>query len=138
VSTPWGGADLGPCDKCGGEGRADHRCLSCLEDGRDPDCAACGGRVGWVDVCPACEGTGEITRVERRGVSAFPTLSGLYRYLAERDAELTGSVFLELEGQLSGDRDLDADEGAVVVIPSGIAAIHDVDEGRLSELIGRR
>ena len=138
MSTPWGGADRGPCDKCRGAGRVEHRCLSCLETGSDPECAACGGRVEWVDVCPACEGDGEITRVERRGVSTFPSLGGLYRYLAERDADLSGSVFLELEGELSGDRDLDADDGAVLVLPTRIGAVLEVDEGRLAELTGRR
>jgi RecJ-like exonuclease len=137
VSTPWGGADRGPCDKCEGAGRVEHRCLSCIEAGTDPECAACGGRVEWVDVCPACEGDGEITRVKRRGVSAFPSLPGLYRYLAEREADLSGSVFLELQGELSGDRDLDADDGAVLVVPRRIAGIHQVDERRLSELTER-
>jgi hypothetical protein len=91
-----------------------------------------------MDVCPTCEGTGEITRVERRGISSFPSLAGLFRYLAERDAELSGSVFLELEGELSGDRDLDADEGAVLVTPTLILAVRDADEGLLSELTGHR
>jgi hypothetical protein len=76
--------------------------------------------------------------VKRRGISAFPSLPGLYRYLAEREADLSGSVFLELDGQLSGDRDLDADDGAVLVLPTGIADVHAVDERRLSEVNGRR
>src|SRR4051794_17728898 len=70
-STPWGAPDHGPCDKCGGAGATRFRCLSCLEDGRDPACPACGGRVEFVDVCPACEGDGIIDRTERDGVSVF-------------------------------------------------------------------
>jgi DnaJ-class molecular chaperone len=121
VSTPWGGNDRGPCEKCSGEGRVGHRCLSCLEtDEPDPNCVACRGRVEWLDCCPSCEGSAVITRIERRGISCFPTASGLHRYLRERDADLSGDVFVELEGKLSPDRDLDADEGAILVFPKRI------------------
>jgi hypothetical protein len=89
----------------------------------DPDCVACCGKARWKDTCPSCEGTGEITRVERSGISSFPTLPGLIRYLHERDADLSGDVFVELEGELSDDRDLDADEGAILIMPSRIVAI---------------
>jgi len=61
--------------------------------------------------------------VERSGISCFPTLPGLRRYLAERDADLSGDVFLELEGELSDDRDLDADEGAVLLFPRRIVGV---------------
>jgi hypothetical protein len=81
--------------------------------------------VRWDDVCPSCDGTGEVTRVERAGISSFPTLPGLIRYLRERDTDLSGDVFLELEGKLSDDRDLDADEGAILIFPERIVAIHD-------------
>ena len=126
VSTPWGGPGRGPCEKCAGYGRVHHRCLSCVEAGEPiRGCPACGGRVEWEDVCPSCEGDGEITRIERAGVSSFPTLPGLRRYLDKRDADLTGYVFVELEGELSDDRDLDADEGAILVFPRRIIEIHD-------------
>jgi hypothetical protein len=58
--------------------------------------------------------------VKRRGISAFPTAEGLSRYLAERDEDLSGDVFLELEGEPSPDRDLDADEGAILIFPERI------------------
>jgi hypothetical protein len=131
VSTPWGGPDHGPCDKCGQSDRCGYRCLSCLEEGPRPDCPACGGRVEFEDVCPTCEGSGEITRTKRSGVSAFPSLAGLYRYLAEREADLGDGVILELEGRLSEDRDLDADSGAVLIYPTAVLARHEVDHGRL-------
>jgi len=76
--------------------------------------------VEWVDTCPSCEGNGVISRIERAGVSSFPTVQGLRRYLRERDADLSGDVFVELEGELSEDRDLDADEGAILIFPSRI------------------
>jgi hypothetical protein len=99
----------------------EHRCLSCIEAAEpDPNCVACGGRVEWVGTCPSCEGTGVITRVKRAGISSFPTAAGLYRYLHERDADLTGDVFVEMEGTLSSDRDMDADEGAILVFPRRI------------------
>ena len=75
-----------------------------------------------MDTCPSCEGDGQITRVERAGVSSFPTAVGLRRYLRERDVRLSGDVFLEMEGELSEDRDLDADEGAILVCPRRIVA----------------
>jgi hypothetical protein len=106
-----------------------HRCLSCLESGEaDSECPACRGRLRWDDTCPSCEGTGEITRVKRSGVSSFPTAAGLRRYLAERDEDLSGDVFLEMEGELSTDRDLDADEGAILLFPRRIVARHAADE----------
>jgi len=99
-----------------------HRCLSCLEAAEpDPTCVACRGKVEWEDTCPSCEGSGIISRVRRAGVSSFPTADGLRRYLRERDADLNGDVILELEGALSGDRDLDADDGAILVFPRRIA-----------------
>jgi hypothetical protein len=122
VSTPWGDDDgRGPCEKCSGDGHVNHRCLSCIEAGQpDPNCVACGGRVEWLGTCPSCEGTGTITRVTRAGISSFPTVAGLRRYLRERDADLSGDVLVEMEGTLSADRDLDADEGAILVFPRRI------------------
>jgi hypothetical protein len=126
VSTPWGTPERGrACEKCRGSGRVGHRCLSCLEDGApNPGCPACGGRVEWEDSCPSCDGGGRVTRIERDGVAAFPTQAGLRRYLDERDADMTGFVILELEGELSDDRDLDADEGAILLFPRRIAGVH--------------
>jgi len=126
VSTPWGKADHGACDKCDGSGRTTYMCRSCIEPGQH-DCPACAGRVRFEDVCPACEGSGVINRTTRRGVSAFPTLAGLYRYLAEREVDLEGSVVVELEAELSDDRDLDADAGALLVVPTRIVARHEVE-----------
>jgi hypothetical protein len=65
-----------------------------------------------------------VTRIERQGVASFPTLEGLQRYLDERDADLSGYVFVEMEGELSEDRDLDADEGAILVFPRRIVGVH--------------
>jgi RecJ-like exonuclease len=95
----------------------------------DPNCVACGGRVEWVGTCPACEGTGTISRVKRAGVSSFPTAAGLYRYLHERETDLSGDVFVEMEGTLSTDRDLDADEGAILVFPKRIVARRPASPG---------
>ncbi len=128
-STPWGEPDRGPCDKCGGEGTTRYSCRSCVERAA-PDCPACGGRVEFVDVCPTCEGGGEIDRTQRDGVSVFPSLEGLYRYIAEREAGADGCVVVELEGKLTGDRDLDADAGALLIRPTRVVATHPFDDRR--------
>jgi len=137
VSTPWGRSDKGPCDKCRGNGPIPFRCLSCVELGSRTDCPACGGRVEYVDVCPTCAGTGEISNTRRPGVSAFPTLAGLYRYLVERDFDFAGSVIVELEGTPSEQPDLDADCGALLVHPQEIVTRHAVDLDRVSDLSRR-
>jgi hypothetical protein len=133
-STPWGSPDRGACDKCRGTGRTHYECLSCIEEGSTNGCPACHGRIRWEDVCPACEGAGMISRTMRPGVSVFPSLRGLYRYLVERDADLDGSLFVELTGDPSGERDLDADEGALLVIPTEIVATHPVEPGYVEAL----
>lgn len=130
-SAPWGTPDHGPCDKCGGTGRTTHECRSCVDEA-DRACPACEGRVRFEDVCPACEGSGVINRTTRPGVSVFPSLDGLYRYLAEREVDLDGCVIIELEGRPGEDTDLDADAGALLVRPTRIVARHDVDEARAS------
>lgn len=65
----------------------------------------------------------------RDGVSAFPSIEGLYRYLAERGADGDGDcVVLELEGELTGDRDLDADAGALLIRPTRVVATRPFDQ----------
>jgi hypothetical protein len=132
-STPWGDAGEGPCDKCEGRGRVTYRCLSCADGDHDPGCPACGGRVRYTDVCPACEGDGTIDHTRRRGVSVFPSIGGLYRYIARQDAEPEDCV-VELEGRLTGERDLDADAGALLVEPTRIVAVHPFDQARVESL----
>lgn len=126
-TEPWGGHDHGPCDKCGGEGTALYECRSCLERGAVADCPACQGRVRFRETCPACLGSGEIGHTRRRGVAVFPAREGLYRYLAERDAEVAGKMVVELEGELSEERDLDADTGALLLLPRRLVATQPLD-----------
>jgi hypothetical protein len=76
--------------------------------------------VRFTDVCPACEGDGQIDRTTRDGVSVFPSLEGLCRYMTEREAGSAGCIALELEGELTGDVDLDADAGAVLIRPTRV------------------
>jgi hypothetical protein len=115
-STPWGSADHGRCDKCRGTGRVRFECLSCRLGPRVL-CPSCAGVRGRIDRCPACEGSGAITRTRRRGVSVFPSAEGLIRYLTERGEDPAGCVLVELDGPLSGDVDLDADRGALLILP---------------------
>ncbi|HEX2084326.1 MAG TPA: hypothetical protein VHF89_01475 [Solirubrobacteraceae bacterium] len=123
----------GRCDKCGGDGVTWHDCASCEENGPDDDCPSCGGELRYKDTCPACEGNGYITDAQRRGVSVFPDEDGLYRYMVEHDADFEGCVVVELEGRESEDEDFDADEGALLVIPTKIVDSRPVDKDRLRE-----
>ncbi len=69
--------------------------------------------------------------MKRDGVNVFPSIEGLYRFIDEREADGDGCVVLELEGELTHDRDLDPDAGAVLVRPTKIVATHRFDGARL-------
>jgi len=128
VTEPWGEPEHGPCDKCGGKGTAAYECFSCIEAGTDPDCLACQGRVHFEQVCPTCQGSGEIRRTQRQGIAVFPAREGLYRYLAwKNDASTEGKVVVELAGEISDDCDLDADHGALLVFPRELIAVEPLD-----------
>lgn len=123
TSEPWGGTIYGRCDKCGGSGETEHVCRSCTDESSDPDCPACHGEVRYTAECPACEGSGEIDDTRRDGVSVFPDREGLYRYMRGRDADIEGSLLVELEGEPSEDEDFDADEGALLIRPTRIVSV---------------
>jgi hypothetical protein len=72
-------------------------------------------------------GDGHIDHTSRRGVAAFPTREGLYRYLAERNTDLDNRLVVEVEGRLSLERDLDADTGALLVHPEEIVEVQPLD-----------
>ena len=128
VTEPWGEPEHGPCDKCGGRGTTAYECFSCLEAGSDPGCLACQGRVRFERTCPTCLGTGEIHRTKRRGIAVFPRREGLYRYLAwKSDARVEGKVVVELAGEMSEDRDLDADHGALLIFPEELVSVEPLD-----------
>jgi hypothetical protein len=133
VSRPWGGADHGRCDKCAGSGRTTFRCSSCTAQA-DSRCEFCHGEVEFEGDCPTCRGTGEITESERRGVSVFAEPDGLYRYMLRRDSDMEGSLIVELEGTESDAPDFDADEGALLVLPTRIVEAREVDRDRIDEL----
>jgi len=105
-----------------------------METGPRAECPACQGRVEFVAECPTCGGSSEISDTVRAGVSVFPTIEGLYRYLVERDKELSGSVIVELDGSLSDDLDLDADSGALLVHPTELITRHEIDHERVADL----
>ncbi|MGE5617377.1 MAG: hypothetical protein ACM3UX_00420 [Candidatus Woesearchaeota archaeon] len=126
-TQPWGGSDNGErCDKCQGSGRTGYECWSCLLTGTNPACPACHGRVRWEAKCPVCRGGGQVDGSPRRGLSAFPTAEALYRYLLVSEADLVGTL-VELEADLAEDIDFDADQGAVLVIPTSIASTRAVE-----------
>jgi hypothetical protein len=120
-TEPWGSSrDGAPCDKCDGGGRTDHRCWSCVLERPRERCPACAGRVAWEDDCPVCRGSGSVDGAPRHGVSVFPAVAGLYHYMQRRDADLERCVVVELEGERAHDVDFDADEGAVLVLPTAV------------------
>jgi hypothetical protein len=136
VSRPWGSADEGPCDKCGGAGRVTFQCASCMKHA-DPRCESCHGEVEFEGECPTCKGTGEVSDTERRGVSVFPDADGLYRYMLRRDSAMEDSILVELEGEESDDVDFDADEGALLVVPTRIVQTCDVDREQIERVAGK-
>ena len=120
VTEPWGGTVYGRCDKCGGTGHTHF----------DRN-----GEPVHEDDCPACDGTGEIDDSRRDGVSVFPDLENLYRYMVGRNAQLEEDTrVVALEGMPSEDRDFDADEGALLVNPTRIVAVEPLDRERISRL----
>jgi hypothetical protein len=70
-------------------------------------------------------------------VSVFPTALGLYHYMLRRKVDLEGCVVLELEGRELPDVDFDADEGAVLVIPTAIVSCEQPDRALASRLRAR-
>ena len=66
-------------------------------------------------------------------MSVFPDEDGLYKYMVDRGADFEDCVVVELEGRESEDEDFDADEGALLVIPTRIVEARPVDEDRLAE-----
>lgn len=122
-TEPWGSSDDGaPCDKCGGCGRTAHECWSCELGGSSDSCPVCHGRVRWEAECPVCRGSGKVDGKPRRGVSVFPRAEGLYHYMESKAVDLEGCLIVELDGEPSGDVDFDADQGAMLVIPTAILA----------------
>jgi hypothetical protein len=137
LTEPWGEPKCGHCDKCGGSGEALYECRSCLELGASADCPACQGRLRFRETCPTCLGDGHIDQTRRRGVAVFPTRAGLYRYLAERNADVANRLVVEVEGTLAEERDLDADAGALLVHPEWIVEVEPLDVERIAGIRSR-
>ena len=129
-SEPWSGTVYGRCDKCGGDGQTTHECESCKEK-PDSSCPACHGEIRYQDECPTCEGSGEIDDSCRDGISVFPDEDGLYRYMLKREADLDGCRLVELEGEQSPDEDFDADEGALLIRPTRLVDVRELDRERI-------
>jgi hypothetical protein len=127
-TEPWGASEDGThCDKCDGAGHVQHSCWSCLLTRPERSCPVCGGRVRWEDLCPVCRGRGRVDGDPRHGVSVFPTREALYRYMLENKGDLDGCTVVELEARPAEDRDFDADQGAMLVIPTAIRGCEPID-----------
>jgi hypothetical protein len=128
-TEPWGSSDDGaPCDKCRGKKRTMHECWSCKLAGPQSSCPVCRGTVRWDATCPVCRGSGTVDGRPRHGVSVFPRVEGLYHYMMMKDADLDGCLIVELEGDPAHEVDFDADQGAVLVIPTEIVGCLRVDD----------
>jgi hypothetical protein len=135
-TTPWGGAEHGTrCDKCRGSGRTGYECWSCLLTGTSSGCPACHGRVRWEGDCPVCRGTGEVDGKPRHGISALPTVEGLYHYLLATEAELVG-ILVEMQAEPAEDVDFDADQGVLLVIPTAIESTRPVEPDAIGTIRG--
>lgn len=138
-TAPWGDSrERARCDKCGGGGTAPHTCWSCELTGADPDCPACGGVVHWEADCPVCRGTGQVDGKPRHGVSVFPKVEALYHYMLDKDADLDDCVIVQLEAEHADDVDFDADQGAMLVSPTGIVGCTPVDRDLMRRIEARQ
>ena len=77
---------------------------------------------------------GEDDAPPRDGVSVFPDEDALYRYMLDRDADVSGSVLVELEGEPSPDEDFDSEDGAELVHPTRIVDVRPPDRRRIARL----
>jgi hypothetical protein len=137
-TEPWGSSEDGAsCDKCRGTGRTQFKCWSCVLTGARQSCPVCAGRVRWEEECPVCRGTRRVDGKPRHGVSVFPTLEGLYHYMLAKKADLDGCVIVELDAQCAEDVDFDADQGAMLVIPTRIVDCAGVDRGIAADVRAR-
>lgn len=137
-TEPWGSSEDGsPCDKCDATGRTRHECWSCLLTGANPSCPACSGRVRWTDERPVCRGSRKVDGKPRHGVSAFPTLEGLYHYMLLKETDLEECVIVELDAGPADDVDFDSDQGAMLVIPTEIVGCDSADEQLATDVRGR-
>jgi hypothetical protein len=129
-SRVWVGTVYRTCPGCRGEGEVvgDPRpCVSCTDD--VDMCDACRGLgfVSDVDVCPTCQGVGEVDDSVRRGVSACRTIDDLYRYFAEREADIADCVVVEMEADIADEEDWDHQRGAILVYPRRIISVTPLD-----------
>lgn len=53
-------------------------------------------------------------------MSVYPRLEGLYHYMLSNDAELDDCLVMELDAHRAPDIDFDADEGALLALPTAI------------------
>jgi hypothetical protein len=70
-------------------------------------------------------------------VSVYPRLEGLYHYMLANDAELDDCLVVELESRRASDIDFDADEGALLVLPTAIRACAAPDTALLARVRAR-
>ncbi len=73
----------------------------------------------------------------RHGVSAFPTVEGLYKYMLGKRADIAECVVVEMEADPAADVDFDADQGAMLVLPTEIKSCSPVDRALVERIGGQ-
>lgn len=54
--------------------------------------------------------------------------------MLRRDADMEGSIVVQVEGEESDDVDFDADEGALLVFPTRVVGTAPLDRERIAQL----
>lgn len=67
-------------------------------------------------------------------MSVFPTTEGLYHYMLVRGTELEDCTIVELDAAAADDIDFDADEGAMLVVPTRILGCAGADPAIASDI----
>ena len=83
-----------------------------------------------------CRGTARIDGKPRHGVSVFPTVEGLYHYMLAKGADIERCTIVELEAGRADDVDFDADQGAMLVIPTKIVRCAPADGDAVERVRG--
>jgi len=84
-----------------------------------------------------CRGSGRVDGKLRHGVSVFPTVEGLYRYMRATGADVDDCLIAELDADRTDDVDFDADRRAMLVIPRRIVGCAAVDRELATRLEDR-
>lgn len=119
-SEVWEGSVYRVCYACSGMGLVDEGSEHAHSWRMDEHSGAA--------ICGMCDGHGKREITVQRGVSCCTTLRELEEYMDGRSPDREGAVLVEFEGYELQEPDCDAHNGAVLVIPTRIVSVRDVDD----------